>query len=93
MRGRWPTACVWTRVFSKSVDGWYSGNSVDIQPKYGCSRSRPGVVGAGEAAAAQRHPDAPVELGARGVGDRDDEPAPDEEMLVLDDALLLSERA
>jgi hypothetical protein len=49
--------------------------------------------GAGEAVAAQRHPDAPVELGSRGVGDRDDEPAPDEEMLVPDDALLLLERA
>jgi hypothetical protein len=44
MRGRWPTGRVWTRVFSKGVDGWYIGSSVDIQPKYGCSRSRPGVV-------------------------------------------------
>jgi len=49
--------------------------------------------GASKAVAAQRHPDAPVELGTRGVGDRDDEPAPDKEMLVLDDALLLPERA
>jgi hypothetical protein len=50
--------------------------------------------GAGEVVAAQRHPDSPVELGFWGsVGNRDDEASPDEEMLGLDNALLLFQRA
>lgn len=50
--------------------------------------------GAGEVVAAERYPDSPVELGTQGsVGDRDDETSPDKELLGLDNALLLFERA
>jgi hypothetical protein len=50
--------------------------------------------GTDEVVAAQRHPDSPVELGTRSsVGNRDDEASPDEEMLGLDNALLLFQRA
>ncbi len=41
--GRSPTGRVWTIVFRLIVDGEYTGRSVENQPKYGASDSRPGV--------------------------------------------------
>ncbi len=76
------------------VQRQFGGQPTEVRLLPFPSGGGPQRQGAGEVVAAQRHPDSPVELGARGgVGDRDDEASPDEEMLGLDNALLLFERA
>jgi len=76
------------------VQRQFGGQPAEVRLFLFPSGGGPQRQGAGEVAAAQRHPDSPVELGTRGsVGDRDEEASPDEEMLGLDNALLLFEHA
>ena len=70
------------RERQRLVQRQVGGQPAKVRPLPFPTVGGPQRLGSGEVVAARRHPDSPVELTTRGgVGDRDDEASPDEEML------------